>query len=456
MASKKNPPKPALAKPRHFDEANVARLGLISIQERIPEGYASWEEEFEFLGKPVKLACYASEKVGGVPHGLDNEVSLALIALYFNAGSPEDGTFTATPYQILKLMGLDTSGYYYNALKESLMRLTTATYVLSEAWRENGRWQSVTFRYIEKLEYTSSPQGKLDRSSVLRITLAKEIVRSLKNQYVKPIDIEFMASLRRPLSRALYRLLDAQRFSPENPSPLPRFEVNLMEWAAACKIVHKRPDKVRRTLEPAHQELLERRYLQSVEYVGRGQNQTVVYVFGEEAGSVPDAEAVELLMAEGLSFTSAYSLARRYSLEHIRARVERFRAILASGYKPKNRLGFLVDVIRDESGKYAHALPSPNARRAQARLEEEEARRVEEEAEREWQSLPKDARVRRALQVAQLVLRSRVSVGELEDLARLMEEGVLDPKNLVEELKEASARGTLEDWLNSFRNRLEE
>lgn len=69
MASKKDPPKPALAKPRHFDEANVARLGLISIQERIPEGYASWEEEFEFLGKPVRLACYASEKVGACPTG---------------------------------------------------------------------------------------------------------------------------------------------------------------------------------------------------------------------------------------------------------------------------------------------------------------------------------------------------------------------------------------------------
>nr|WP_024119876.1 replication initiator protein A [Thermus thermophilus] len=120
--------------PRHFDEANVARLGLISIQERIPEGYASWEEEFEVLGKPVKLACYANPNVGGVPHGLDNEVSLALIALYLNAGSPPDGTFTTTAYQILKLMGFDTSGYYYRALKESLLRLTTATYVLSEAW----------------------------------------------------------------------------------------------------------------------------------------------------------------------------------------------------------------------------------------------------------------------------------------------------------------------------------
>ncbi len=455
MAASRPSKKDVLARAQHLDEANVARLGLISIQERIPEGYASWEEEFEFLGKPVKLACYASEKVGGVPHGLDNEVSLALIALYFNAGSPEDGTFTATPYQILKLMGLDTSGYYYQALKESLMRLTTATYVLSEAWRADGRWQSVTFRYIEKLEYTSSAEGKLDRASVLRITLAKEIVRSLKQNYVKPIDIEFMASLRRPLSRALYRLLDAQRFSPENPAPLTRFEVNLMEWAAACKIVHKRPDKVRRTLEPAHEELMERRYLQSVEYIGRGQNQTIVYVFGEEAGGVPDMEAVELLMAEGLSFTSAYSLARRYPLAHIKDRLERYRSILASGYKPKNRLGFLVDVIRDESGKYARALPPTSARRVQAKVEEEEARRIEEEAEREWQNMPKEAQVRRAVQVAQLLLRSRLSVGDLEDLTRLMEEGVLEPRRLVEELKEAAAQGALEEWVQSFRRGLE-
>jgi len=450
-----NPPLLELVKePRHLDEANVARLGLISIQERIPEGYASWEEEFMVLGKPVKLACYANPNVGGVPHGLDNEVSLALIALYLNAGSPPDGTFTTTAYQILKLMGFDTSGYYYRALKESLLRLTTATFVLSEAWRADGRWQSVTFRYIDKLEFTSAKEGSLDRSSVLRITLAKEIVQSLKDRYTKPIDIEFMASLKRPLSRALYRLLDAQRISPEAQEPLGRLEVGLMEWAAACKIVHKRPDKVRRTLEPAHQELLERRYLRSVEYLGRGRNQIIVYTFGEEAGGVPDAEAINLLMAEGLSFTSAYSLARRFSLEHIRERVERFRAILEAGYRPKNRLGLLVDVIRDASGKYERPPRLRKPAKRQAAQEEEEAKRLEEEAAREWAEMPLEAQVRRALQVAQLVLRSRISVGELEDLARLMETGVWDPRQVVEELKSATAAGDVETWLAKFRKAL--
>jgi plasmid replication initiation protein len=452
--SQDTPPLLDLKEPLQFDEANVARLGLISIQERIPEGYASWEEEFEVLGKPVKLACYANPNVGGVPHGLDNEVSLALIALYLNAGSPPDGTFTTTAYQILKLMGFDTSGYYYRALKESLLRLTTATYVLSEAWRADGRWQSVTFRYIDKLEFTSGREGRLDRSSVIRITLAKEIVRSLQSRYTKPIDIEFMASLKRPLSRALYRLLDAQRLSPEREEPLGRLEVRLMEWAAACKIVHKRPDKVRRTLEPAHRELLERRYLQSVEYVGRGQHQTIVYVFGEEAGGIPDAEAVNLLVAEGLSFTSAYSLARRYSLAHIRERLDRYRAILEAGYRPKNRLGFLVDVIRDATGKYERPIRAKRLPRKQAVQEEEEVRRLEEEAAREWAAMPLEAQVRRALQVAHLVLRSRVSVGELEDLARLMEVGALEPRRLVEELKEALAVNKLDDWLERFRRGL--
>lgn len=227
-----------------------------------------------------------------------------------------------------------------------------------------------------------------------------------------------------------------------------------MEWAAACKIVHKRPDKVRRTLEPAHQELLERRYLRSVEYLGRGRNQIIVYTFGEEAGGVPDAEAINLLIAEGLSFTSAYSLARRFSLEHIRERVERFRAILEGGYRPKNRLGLLVDVIRDASGKYERPPRLRKPAKRQAAQEEEEAKRLEEEAAREWAEMPLEAQVRRALQVAQLVLRSRISVGELEDLARLMETGVWDPRQVVEELKSATAAGDVEAWLAKFRKAL--
>lgn len=230
-----------------------------------------------------------------------------------------------------------------------------------------------------------------------------------------------------------------------------------MEWAAACKIVHKRPDKVRRTLEPAHQELIARRYLQSVEYVGRGQNQVIVYTFGEEAGQPVEQAALELLLAEGLSFTSAYSLARRYPLARIQERIQRYRAILESGYRPKNKLGFLVDVIRDETGKYAHALPNHSRTRPQLgeRLpqnrQQEEARRMEEEADQEWNNLPRETQIRRVLQGAQFLLRSRITVGDLEDLSRLMEEGRLEPKAVMEGLTQALKAGRIEEWIQEIR-----
>ena len=86
--------------------------------------------------------------------------------------------------------------------------------------------------------------------------------------------------------------------------------------------------------------------------------------------------------------------------------------------------------------------------------EEAEARRLEEEAAREWAEMPREAQIRRALQVAQLVLRSRISVGELEDLSRLMESGALEPRQVVEELKEALAQDRLEGWLERFRKML--
>ncbi len=187
-------------------------------------------------------------------------------------------------------------------------------------------------------------------------------------------------------------------------------------------------------------------------YVGRGRNQKVVYVFGEEAGGIPNAEALELLLREGLPFTSAYSLARRYPLGHIKARLERYRAFLEGGYRPKNRLGFLVDVIQDQTGKYQDPSGAQPPRRAQPPEAAEEA--VEEEAAREWETLPLEARIRRALQVVHLVLRSRITVGELEELARRMEGGLLDPKGLVEELKEALAEGRVGDWLERFRKTL--
>ena len=56
---------------RSYEEANLARLGLISIQERIPDNYTTWTTEIERDGRVARLKCVGASDHGGVPHGLD-------------------------------------------------------------------------------------------------------------------------------------------------------------------------------------------------------------------------------------------------------------------------------------------------------------------------------------------------------------------------------------------------
>jgi plasmid replication initiation protein len=443
---------------RRFDETNVARLGLISIQERLPDEITSWEEEFEISGKRMRLACYAVAEYGGVPHGLDNDLSLALIALYIDAGSPEDGTFTCNVHQVLKLMGLATTGYYYQALHESLMRLAGTTYVLSEAWRNGDRWENATFRYIDKLHFTSPQNNKrLDASSAIRVTLAAEIASSIRSRYIKPLDLEFLIALERPITRALYRILDAQRipFDSEPDAAVNNhvFEANLEDWAKACKINQRRPDKIRRTLEGAHKDLIRKGYLRSVEYLGRGGKQRIRYVFGKEIGQPLDPAVVEALTQEGVSPLTAQALARKFTRERVLNRIELFRAILANGYNPRNRVGFLVDVIRDEDGKYAE--PEGGARKTTQPVRRDKKstnqpnQRNEEEAD-EWANLSHEEQVAKTVRILQMIAGKRLRLARVEEIATDLRDGRLNPREFCTDLLKAQVGGRLSSWLEQW------
>ncbi|PZA08058.1 MULTISPECIES: replication initiator protein A [unclassified Meiothermus] len=427
---------------QRFDEANVARLGLISIQERIPSDFTSWTIDFAVDGRQARLSCVAVAEHGGVPHGLDNDVSLALITLYQEAGSPEDGTIVTTAYRILSVIGWDTSGHYYQALKESLDRLTTATFTASEAWRSGKKWTTVKFRYIDRLEYTSEDDKLgLSGQSVLKIKLAREIVESIRAKYLKPLDLEFLTSLDRPLTRALYRLLDAQRITPEG-GEVTQFRTNIVEWAKACKIVDQTPSRVRRTLEGAHAELVERGYLAAVEYQGRGPKQEVIYTFAKQAALPEGArEVVARLSRYGVARPVAHSLIGVYGLERVEERIARFEAILLAGYTPRNRAGFLVDVVRDEEGKYSDPegfvsksrrmeADAAKAKRAEAAKRAEE--RKNQQAEAEWESLDAKGRAAKAMRILSLILGKHVPIRYFSGLMEAFESGRLDPREVAE------------------------
>lgn len=429
---------------KRFDELNIARLSLISVQERIPENYRDWSVELEDGDRRYRVTCQAMPEYG-VPHGIDTDITAALVNLYIDQGSPNDGSVTCTPYQLLQMAGLDTSGRYYAALDESLRRLTTTNYFIAEGWRDHPRkrWTNVNFRYIDRLEFSSGEAERLDASSILKITLPQEIARSVRSGYIKPLDLSFMQTLKRPPTRALYRLLDSQRRDPENPERVAMtYEVGLMEWAEACKIVTERPSMAQRTLDAAHEELLEKGFLKSVEYVGRGKKKLLLYTFGE-AFIPPDPALVQQLAEIGITYTRALQLVREHSEAVVEDTLLHFQGIMASGFKPRSRPAFFVDLLKNP-GKYqggeGAVLASEGPRKAQQTLVGRESRgkgnagpsrglesESTPEAEAALQTLPREAQVEEVMRTLTFLLRNDLRVAELDTLRLALDEGLEDP-----------------------------
>ncbi len=438
-----------------FDEGNIARLGLISIQERIPADFTSWAVEFNVEGTAARLACVAPAEYGGVPHGLDNDVSLALLNLYMEAGSPESGEFTCTSFELLKSMGLDTSGHYYEAVQQSLDRLKAATYEASRAWNVAGRWVTVKFNYIERWEYTSEDgRRRQGEGSIVRVRLAQEITRSVRAQYIKPLDRAFLTSLERPRTRGLYRLLDAQRLTPDGEI-VSQFSTALLDWAQACKIVDRRPDKIRRTLDPSHDELRERGYLADVIYTGRGTKQVVTYLFSSAPAVDPaDESLVQGVTAHGVVGAVARGLIAEFGAEHIRARLARFESLLGSGYRPRSKAGLLVDVIRDTQGKYAdpegfvsqdRGEELERQRRARQEREEQQLTSDDERRRQEFERMPLAQQAAQVVSVAGTLFGKRVPVPVLALLAEDIKAGKVSAPDMVSRITRAAMNLQLED-----------
>lgn len=352
------------------EDLNVAQLGLISIQRMIASDYTSWKVAFTRAGVASEVECNGAQKYG-VPHGIDNDSYLAVQELYIEQGCPEDGVVAFTMYRLQQMCGLDDSGANRRMLRESLERLSATQYWISGAWRshEDDEWVTVGFRLIEKLVFTRS---RRDEGGVktIAVTLPRELTRNIRNGYFKPVSTSLLRQLGQP-ARAAYRVLDALRHDPvQHQSRLASLQISLMDLAQRCGIASDKPDKIRRTLEPIHDDLRRTQYLQDVQIHGRGKRQVLHYTFGQGSAE-PDAELVALLVDMNVPVVAAKKVALDYP-QNVRDGLAQAQAILSRGYQPQNAVGFILDVVRAYgNGKYAwpdgdtaHARPAAPRRAA--------------------------------------------------------------------------------------------
>ncbi len=441
--------------PIRFEEMNVLRLGLVSMQERIPADYSSWEETFEIDGQQGKVICKALPEYG-VPHGVDNDVITALITLFREQGDPEDGRMVTSAYSLLQLAGMDVNGAAYRLLRESLQRLWTTSYQITRLWRDHrrGRYTTVGLRIVHELEFTSSVEGDIDNDSALVLTLAPALVNSIRAGFVRPMDPRVARLLKRRSTRAFYRFLDAKRRDAVNPDRVVMdLQMSLMELKQACKIINDQPDKIRRSIEPAHEELLEIGYLKSVVYEGRGGKQQVLYRFNpltiEEEPHLAFRAELEAL---GLKAPSLKNILGGLDTAEVQRRLSKARLVLSSyGVPPRNPAAVAADVLKNPDKYEAQAALLPMSH-APARKAAGVTRTSRSAAEQELVLLP--ATEEDQLKTLRFLLKTHLSVTEVDALQAATRDRRVDAGTLIREASAARATLGMQMFIAELRKQL--
>lgn len=275
------------------------------------------------------------------PHSLpgtfDQDVWVAVQALVNRRGGmPQDGKVYFTLYELLGIMQKSHSGRNYDDLKKSLLRLQATNFYSDKAFYLKdvqdyetiafNPW-SVAFKKIVRGRGEAKEKHELEFHSLVR--------RSFQAEHLKVLDSEFYYSLRSPLAKRLYRLIDRKRQGRN------LWRANLMQIKELAPLApsYKTPGKIREILEPAHRELVNRGFLRTVTYDKRGKTQIVRYqispdfiaqrtlVDGGPSQSVAELgdyekHLAELLCSRGVWANVAQDLVRRYGPEKCATYVE--------------------------------------------------------------------------------------------------------------------------------------
>lgn len=248
----------------------------------------------------------------GMPGPVDQDVYLAVLQLLqHRGGMPEDGELGFSLYELRKILGWsDDSGGAYRDMREALVRIATTSVQSRNAFysAEEQRRIVDTFNIWSVHFAEHEVKGQMVREKhVLRFHPV--FIRNYMAQYLKGIDSEFYWTLHYPLSKRLYRLVDLQRAGGL------AWETDLISVRDQVPLDYEYPSQIKRALQKAHDELVERNFLSAVEYEGKTR---ITYKVSQEfvrrqkarelSGDPKEIFAIERLIREKIDGETAREL----------------------------------------------------------------------------------------------------------------------------------------------------
>ena len=300
----------------------------------------------------------------GMPGPVDQDVYLAVLQLLEKRGGmPEDGELAFSLYELRKVLGWsDDSGGAYQEIKDALVRIQLTGVQSSNAFYSAADEQLIADSFNVWSVHFAQRKKRGGANSGSRTTQDRHVlkfhpifIRNYEAQYLKGLDVDFFWSLKMPLSKRLYRLIDLQRADGLS------WRTDLFAVRDQIPLDYTYPSQIKRALEKAHSELEEKGFLSEVEYEEQEDNTTsVLYRISplfarrqkalELSGTPQEMFAIERLMREGVRGDTARDLVVSHGAERCLLYAE----TLDAQEGIRNRASFLVSAIRK-----GYALPEP-------------------------------------------------------------------------------------------------
>jgi len=239
----------------------------------------------------------------GLPGPQDQDVFVAVMTVVSRRGGiPPDGRVSFTLYELLQILGKTHAGKNYDDLRDSLDRLSETSIYAENAFysKEDEDFRSHRFRMWSVHFSRKKRKGRASEHHTLRFD--DILVRSYNASYLKGLDSDFYYVLKRPLARSLYKLVDVKRKDALSWS----VELEGLRQLLSMPESYKYPSAIKRQLEPAHRELVEKGFLSRADFEERGRapNRTNVVRYRVSQKFVRERSRPTLELSDGERFAT--------------------------------------------------------------------------------------------------------------------------------------------------------
>jgi len=281
------------------DEMNLVEYPFAALRREDANGTVikiEWENRHPVSDRTVKaLWRVAGDPVWGLPTASDERVYLVLMELSRETGFASP-LVNFSCYDLLKRLAWSDNQKHYNLLRDTFERLKSVSIITRNAfWNHNHKsFVNTGFSLIEYYEMQAERPGrKRTGSGKVPNSYFKwndVMFSSMQAGFLKTVDLDVALSLRSSIAVRLYRYLDKKAYDGR-----PTFEIEL---ATLCErhlgmASNPYPSKLKERLKPAHDELLGRGFLASVEYepMLSKKGEKVRYTFSHTRAALPSPDA---------------------------------------------------------------------------------------------------------------------------------------------------------------------